>query len=90
MGVVRFTAKDPYAPAATEAEIEELLTQMSGILDWTIGDNGEVRIEYDSYFITSDMIEEGLEGLDFKLTHINGESAAETRDVLPDTSAQAP
>jgi hypothetical protein len=36
------------------------------------------------------MIEEGLEGLDFKLTHINGESAAETRDVLPDTSAQAP
>ena len=90
MGVVRFIAKDPYAPAATEAEIEALLVEMSGIADWTIEANGEVRVEYDSYYITSDMIEEVLEGLGFKLKHLSDDPGRETGNVFPKTGAQAP
>jgi hypothetical protein len=90
VGVVRFIAKDPYAPAATEAEIEALLVEMSGISDWTMEAKGEVRVEYDSYFISSDMIEEALEGLGFKLKHISEDPETETGNVLPKTRAQAP
>ena len=90
MGVVQFIAKDPYAPAATEAEIEGLLVEMSGIADWTIEANGEVRVEYDSYYISSDMIEEALTGLGFKVKHLSEEPGAETGKVLPKTGAQAP
>ena len=90
MGVVRFMARDPYAPAATAAEIEALLVEMSGISDWTIEANGEVRVEYDSYYLTSDMIEEALAGLGFKLKHLSEDPGAETGKVLPETGAQAP
>lgn len=90
MGVVRFIAKDPYTPAATEAEIEALFVEMAGIADWTIEANGEVRVEYDSYYISSDMIEEALEGLGFKLKHLSEEPGAELGKVIPKTGAQAP
>lgn len=90
MGVAQFIAEDPYAPAATEAEIEALLVEMSGIANWTIESNGEVRVEYDSYYISSDMIEEALAGLGFKVKHLSEEPGAETGKVLPKTGAQAP
>jgi hypothetical protein len=55
MGLARFVAQDPYRPRATKEELEGLLDRVDGVLDWTIHDNGDVTLEYDS-----DRLYEGL------------------------------
>ena len=73
MGVAKFTAKDPYAPAATNSELQQLLTRMDGVLDWAISDEGEVAVEYDHELINDQMIEAALSGVGLKLKHVSDE-----------------
>jgi len=85
MGLARFIAKDPYRPAETEQELDELLSEMDGVLDWTIHAGGDVTVEYERHHISDDLIEEALDGLGFELTHIYDQPAvdeAEAREVL--------
>ncbi len=70
MGLARFVAKDPYTPAATEKELEDLIPKIHGVIDWTIHANGDVTIEYDRERISDELIEEALIGIGFKLKHI--------------------
>jgi hypothetical protein len=70
MGLARFVAKDPYAPAATEKELEDLIPKIHGVIDWTIHPNGDVTLEYDGSRISDELIEEALVGIGFKLKHI--------------------
>jgi hypothetical protein len=45
IGLARFVAQDPYTPAATEQELEELIPKVRGVIDWAIHPNGEVTLE---------------------------------------------
>lgn len=85
MGVAKFIAKDPYAPSATEAELDQLLGEMDGVLDWAINEDQEVAVEYDHDLINDEMIEEALSGLGLQLKHISDApdiSDEEARQVL--------
>jgi len=70
MGLARFVAQDPYTPAMTEKEMEELIPRIRGAMDWTIHPNGEVTLEYDRVQNSDDIIEAALAGMGFKLKHI--------------------
>lgn len=71
MGVAKFIAKDPYVPSATLEELYDLLSEMDGVLDWSVSQAGEVAVEYDQYRITDEMIEKALSGLGFEVKHLS-------------------
>lgn len=81
MGLARFIAKDPYKPAATRAELDDLLVEMHGIINWKIGADGEVTVEYDPVRISDQVIEEALDGMGFKLQHIFDKPHASDAEV---------
>lgn len=70
MGVAKFTAQDPYKPSATLEELYDLLSEMDGVLDWSVNQSGEVAVEYNPFRITDEMIEKALSGLGFEIKHI--------------------
>ncbi|MGD8623024.1 MAG: hypothetical protein PVF47_00985 [Anaerolineae bacterium] len=76
MGLARFVAQDPYRPRATKKELESLLDKVDGVVDWTIDDNGDVTLEYDSNRLYEGLIEDALAGIGFKLHHIVDEPDA--------------
>jgi hypothetical protein len=70
IGLARFIARDPYAPAASRQELDDLLSRMDGVIDWAIHRSGDVTLEYDRDRISDDLIEDALVGIGFKLKHI--------------------
>jgi hypothetical protein len=85
MGLARFVAQDPYRPRATKEELNELLNRVDGALDWTIHDNGDVTLKYDSDRLYEGLLEDALAGIGFKLHHIVDEPdvvEAEAEDAL--------
>jgi hypothetical protein len=76
MGLARFVAQDPYRPRATKEELDEMLNKVDGALGWTIHDNGDVTLEYDSSRLYEGLIEDALAGTGFKLHHIEDEPDA--------------
>jgi hypothetical protein len=81
MSLARFIARDRYAPAATEEELENLIPRMHGVVDWTIHSNGDVTLAYDRSRISDEVIEEALKGLGFQLKHICDEPEANEAEV---------
>jgi len=81
MGLARFVARDPYTPAVTEQELEEIITKIHGIIDWTIHPNGEVTIEYNRQLISDELVEEALTGIGFELRHIFDDPDADENEV---------
>lgn len=71
MGVAKFTAKDPYIPSATLEELYEILSEMDGVLDWSVNEAREVAVEYDHYRINDQMIEKALSGIGFEIKHVS-------------------
>lgn len=91
MGVAKFIANDPYAPKATNAELDDLLSRMDGVLDWAINPDEEVAVEYDNDRITDEMIEAGLSGTGLVLKHISDEPDFEenvVRELLNEEEGQ--
>lgn len=70
MGLARFIVKDPYLPAATEEEVEDLFCKIHGVTNWTIQSDGEVTFAYDRYLISDETVEAALDGLGFELEHV--------------------
>ena len=70
LGLVRFVTRDPYRPSETNEEVDELLQEMDGVIDWTIHQDGEVTVEYDSARIDDSLIEDGLAGVGLELEHV--------------------
>jgi hypothetical protein len=70
LGLVRFVTRDPYRPSETEEEVDELLQEMDGVIDWTIHPDGEVTVEYDTARIDDSLIEDGLAGVGLELEHV--------------------
>ena len=81
MGLARFVATDPYTPAITEQELEEIITKIHGIIEWTIHPDGEVTIEYDRHIISDELVEEALRGVGFELKHIFDDPDADETEV---------
>jgi hypothetical protein len=81
MGLARFVARDPYKPAITEQELEEMIAKIHGIINWTIHPDGEVTIEYDRKIISDELVEEALSGVGFRLRHIFDEPDADEEEV---------
>jgi hypothetical protein len=81
MGLATFVAQDPYRPRATKKELDELLDKVDGALDWTIHDNGDVTLEYDSNRLYEGLIEDALAGIGFKLHHIVDEPDADEAEA---------
>ncbi len=67
MGLARFIVNDPYLPASTEEEVEDLICKMHGVIDWAIQPDGEVTFEYDRCLISDEIVAEALGGLGFEL-----------------------
>ena len=90
MRSAKFIAKDPYTPGATEKELEKLIAEMHGVINWTIQPSGkmaEVTVEYDRHLISDELIETALNGVGFELKHISDKpeaSEAEVQEVLAD------
>jgi hypothetical protein len=70
LGLVRFVMRDPYRPSETNKEVDELLEEMDGVIDWTIHQDGEVTVEYDPARIDDSLIEDGLAGVGLQLKHV--------------------
>jgi hypothetical protein len=81
MNLARFVARDPYAPAATEEELEDLLAKIHGVVDWTVHSDGEVTLKYDRSIISDDLVEEALAGMGFQLKHIFDEPGADEAEM---------
>jgi hypothetical protein len=81
MSLARFIAKDPYTPAATEEELEDLLTRIYGVVDWTVHPDGEVTVEYNRGRISDELIEEALAGMGFELKHIFDEPEVDEAEI---------
>jgi hypothetical protein len=81
MGLARFVAKDPYRPNATKEELDGVLDRVDGALDWTIEDNGDVTLEYDTDRIDEGLLEDALAGIGFRLHHIVDEPVASEAEV---------
>ena len=81
MSLARFIARDPYTPAATEEELEDLLAKIHGVSDWTVRSDGEVTLEYDRSIISDDLVEEALAGMGFQLKHIFDEPGADEAEI---------
>jgi copper chaperone CopZ len=81
MGLAKFVARDPYTPAMAKQELEELITKIHGIIEWTIQPDGEVTIEYDKQIISDELVEEALDGVGFELKHIFDDPDADETEV---------
>jgi copper chaperone CopZ len=85
MSLARFVAQDPYRPSATKKELEDLVSKVDGVIDWSVSADGEVTLEYDRKRISDELIEDALAGIGFRLKHIYDvpyASEAEARQAL--------
>ncbi|HBY97839.1 MAG: hypothetical protein M5U01_31245 [Ardenticatenaceae bacterium] len=68
MGRAVFVANDPRN--RTVGHLENLIAELRGVTDWTLGPDGVVTIEYDDEMIGVATIEEALAGLGFRVEHV--------------------
>ena len=81
MGLARFVAQDPYDLAATERELEDLLSKARGVIDYAIGQNGDVVVVYDRHQFSDEVLEDALGRLGFRLQHIMDDPNADETQV---------
>jgi hypothetical protein len=87
MSIARFTARDPYDSSATERELQNLVSRLAGVADYTIRPNGVVTIEYDRHRTSDEVIEDAFSRLGFETHHVMDELDAnevEVREALGD------
>jgi len=82
MGLARFVARDPYRPAQSVEEVDELLQEMDGVVDWAFDPDGQVTVEYDPDRINDALIEDALAGVGLQLEHISDEPQAAEKERL--------
>jgi sporulation protein YlmC with PRC-barrel domain len=69
-GIVKFEVEEFASTADLHGELDAILTDMAGVLDWVIRQDGKVAVEYDHHLINGQIIEEALSGVGYKLKHI--------------------
>ncbi|MEJ2207950.1 MAG: hypothetical protein P8129_02805 [Anaerolineae bacterium] len=81
-GLARFVARDPYRPTQSVEEVDELLQEMDGVVDWAFDPGGQVTVEYDPDRINDALIEDALAGVGLQLEHISDEPQAAEEERL--------
>jgi hypothetical protein len=71
MRIAKFNVQDPFDPSATGDKVDEILSQMDGILDWEVQPDGDVSVKYIPDSISDRQIEAALRGMGFELRHIS-------------------
>ncbi len=79
--VARFIAIDPFVPADTWCELENLMRRFHSVFAWTIHPDGEVTVEFDRTRISDTVIEEVLVRLGFAVKHVFYEQDVDEAEV---------
>lgn len=70
-----FVAVDPQRRIGDKRRLRNLLADVHGIKNWNIEPNGEVSIEYDHQETSSNVVEEALAGIGYRVKHIHDEAS---------------
>lgn len=65
-----FVASDPYHRAESEKKLSGLIKDIRGVTDWSIDSKGEVTIEYKPEETSSNVVEEALAGIGYRIQHV--------------------
>lgn len=69
-----FIAQDPHRRTADEGELKGLLDDIRGIKHWSIDAQGQVTVEYDHQQTSSNVIEEALAGIGYRVKHLHDDA----------------
>jgi hypothetical protein len=69
-----FVATDPYHRADDESKLRNLLTYLRGVKDWQADKDGEITVEYDHEVTSSNVIEEALAGIGYRVKHVHDDA----------------
>ncbi len=70
MAVAMFVASDPYHRGDAEEKQRHLIADIHGVTDWRIDDHGRVTIEYEPEETSSNVVEEALAGIGYRVEHV--------------------
>ncbi len=65
-----FTAIDPNRRTSERSQLSNLLADIRGVLDWQIDSDGQVIVNYNHEETSSNVIEEALAGVGYRVKHV--------------------
>ncbi len=65
-----FCAVDPNRRIGERSQLKNLLADIHGVTDWNINDDGEVTVIYNHEETSSNMVEDALAGVGYRVKHI--------------------
>ncbi len=69
-----FEAVDPYHRTSDRSQLQNLLADIRGVTDWDIDGDGQVIVDYNHEETSSNVIEEALAGVGYKVKHVQDEA----------------
>ncbi len=69
-----FCAVDPFHRNEDRSKLRYLLADIRGVKDWTINSNGEVIVDYSHAETSSNVIEEALAGVGYRIKHVHDDA----------------
>ena len=85
MGVAKLVPGESYIRSVTLDDLYDLLSDVDGVLEWTLDLNGEVAVEYDHNRVSEETIEQTLSGTGLQLRAIvNDPNISDLKKVLWD------
>ncbi len=71
MAQASFVASDPYHRVESERKLKDLITDIHGVTDWDIDSRGRVTIQYNPEETSSNVVEEALAGIGYRIEHVS-------------------
>lgn len=65
-----FVAVDPFHRLSGKAQLKDLLADIHGLKDYDIDRDGQVTVAYDHQETSSNLIEDALAGVGYKVKHV--------------------
>ncbi len=69
-----FSAIDPNHRTGARSQLGNLLADIRGVLDWQIDSDGQVVVEYNHQETSSNVIEEALAGVGYRVKHVRDDA----------------
>jgi hypothetical protein len=66
-----FVAGDPYRRDESKKKLKNLIAEMRGVTDWHIDSNGRVTVDYKPEETSSNVVEEALAGIGYRIEHVS-------------------
>jgi hypothetical protein len=61
---------DPHHRVDCEKKLRDLIADMRGVTNWDIDSNGRVTVDYEPEETSSNIIEEALAGIGYRIEHV--------------------